>query len=346
MGRERRPGQGLDLLLHRSARRCAELPPRAQRATSSARSRRSQGKRLLVVDDNATNRRILALQTAKWGMVARHRVAAGSAALARAGEAFDLAILDMHMPEMDGVALGARIRERRPDAAARAVQLARPARGAATPTSSSRLPGQAAPPVAALRHAGRALLAQRRRAAGRRRPAKPRSTPTMAARHPLRILLAEDNVVNQKLALRLLQQMGYRADLASNGIEAIESVERQTYDVVLMDVQMPEMDGLEATRRITAKWPRGRAPAHRRDDRQRDAGRPRDVPRRRHGRLPDQADPRRAARRSADAVAARGGALKMNTQQIADLAWAGQHEQAIAAATAALSASRSRPTSA
>ncbi|MBD2304181.1 response regulator [Chroococcidiopsis sp. FACHB-1243] len=218
------------------------------------------GKRLLIVDDSATNRKILMLQAQSWGMLPR-AAASGAEALEwlQRGDPFDLAVLDMQMPQMDGLSLAITIHQHpsyRKLPLLLLTSMGKPE--VASQSAAVKLSACLTKPVkqSQLYNVLLQILSEQSQPS-QVAPFLPKSS-TLSAQiaqtHPLNILLAEDNTVNQKVALLMLQQMGYRADVANNGLEVLAALQRQPYDVVLMDVQMPEMDGLEAARQICQRW--------------------------------------------------------------------------------------------
>ena len=228
-------------------------PVPGKATVESAEARSLVGVRVLVVDDNATNRRILSAQVRAWGM---EPVLASSGeealALLRREPPFALAILDGAMPEMSGVQLAARLREHPALRHLPFILL--------TSTTDLDMKREAARLGAASvltkpvkqSHLYEAILAvvAGQAVPSRRGVARAEIDATLGVQVPLRLLLAEDNVINQKVALMLLRRLGYRADVVANGREVLEAIRRRTYDVILMDVQMPEMDGLETTRKL------------------------------------------------------------------------------------------------
>jgi signal transduction histidine kinase/DNA-binding response OmpR family regulator len=213
--------------------------------------------RVLVVDDNLVNRRILQEWLTRWKMVPSV-VESGAAALdalvrgSETGAPFSLVLLDVNMPAMDGFEVARRIKEDSRLAGATIMMLS--SRG----QSAERANGQAIGIAQYLTKPieQRELLAAMGRVlAPERLP--PTLTPAMLASEPperrLRVLVAEDNIVNQRIASIVLQKRGHRVTIANNGREALVAYERESFDVVLMDVQMPQMDGLEATAAIRAR---------------------------------------------------------------------------------------------
>ena len=221
---------------------------------------------VLIVDDNATNRKILSHQVSSWGMV-HQESDSGVRALellrsaTAQGHSYDLAILDLMMPGMDGFELARRIKSDPLLAATRLVMLT--SYGQRGDGTTARETGVAAYLTKPIRQSHlfdclTNVVSQPSVETGMETSSS--GTPAqLITRHVLKettmmtnhlILIAEDNIVNQKVAVRQLQKLGYRADAVANGREAVEALEKVPYDVVLMDCQMPEMDGYEATAEI------------------------------------------------------------------------------------------------
>jgi signal transduction histidine kinase/DNA-binding response OmpR family regulator/HPt (histidine-containing phosphotransfer) domain-containing protein len=214
------------------------------------------GKRLLIVNDNATYRHLLSLQTRSWGLEAQAVESSAAALRYLATEIFDVVVLDLQMPPIDGAMLTQAIRQLPQGRMLPLILLSTLDRSEPASDLLFQFTWVLTKPLKQAQLYNALLQALGAPA--------PISAPTatglslhrdLGARHPLRILVADDNVVNQKVALHLLEKMGYRADVAGNGLEVLSALNRQTYDVVLLDVQMPEMDGLTAAQEICQTWP-------------------------------------------------------------------------------------------
>jgi signal transduction histidine kinase/HPt (histidine-containing phosphotransfer) domain-containing protein len=240
------PGKGSTF--HFTANFQAE--PQAARET---RQSKLADLKVLIVDDNVSSRRTLAEQATRWGMIPESVENPQRALELLRRDQFDVAVIDLHLPGMDGIALAAEI-HKLPGAAMLPLVLLTPLGIRADAPTAARIafancvakPVKPAQLCAALE---RALFSPKIIA-----PTAPvRPGQLLAERLPLRILLVDDNAINQKVAARILHQIGYHPDLAGNGREALAVLDQKPYDLIFMDLMMPEMDGLEATQTIRSR---------------------------------------------------------------------------------------------
>ena len=210
-----------------------------------------KNKKALILDDNDTNRKLLVSQIKSWGM---QSIAfdSGKKALAKlkSGEKFDLGLIDMQMPQMDGVSFAKEVLKLEH----KLPMLLLTSQGQSkqyTKEISRYFKSYLIKPIKKA-HLYRDLLTvfERRKTSDKFKSRKVLIDDSFAKNFPHRILLAEDNLINQKVAERLLSKLGYKIDIVSNGLEAFKAVKKIPYDIVLMDVQMPELGGIQATQKI------------------------------------------------------------------------------------------------
>ena len=220
-------------------------------------------KRILLVEDNGSNRKAFA-QYLRWAGAELRAVATSKEALdlLSGGERFDAIVLDLQLPEMDGLTLAQFVR-RVPGCDATPLLLLTDTRlrsddprpGAVGVSLYIHKPIRPAQVFDALVRAVDRMPRTEKKA-----PANSEFDSTMAERLPLRLMLADDNIINQKVGVKMLQRLGYRPEVAANGVEVLKLLEQQPFDLIFLDVQMPEMDGFEAARRIHTQWPDPRRP--------------------------------------------------------------------------------------
>lgn len=223
----------------------AQVPPRAYEKAPE----NFAGKKLLLVDDNVANRQLLSTRAHSWGIsVAAFESAASALEDVQRGNAYDVAVLDIQMPEIDGIHLARELQKLTDMPLIAWTSLGRrEAQGAELFTAYLHKPLRPATLFEVLDRIFNSSSSGRTKATSQ-------FDAEMGRRHPLKILVADDLYVNQKMMLIILQKMGYQADAAANGLEVLQAMERARYDVIFMDVNMPEMDGLEATRQIVQDY--------------------------------------------------------------------------------------------
>ena len=211
--------------------------------------------RILVVAADSTERRVIALQCEQWGARSTPATPEEAIKVVQSGQPFDLAVVEHRRPDIDGVALSAALRAlRRPDQLPIVlIAVATPGPDETAAADSGVIQATLTKPVAARRLHD--VLVQ----VGAHEAAPPSPAPETAA-GGLRVLIADDNALNQNLLKRMVAKLGHTVDVVSNGREAVAAVAQQPYDALLMDVLMPEMDGLVAAEAICRRWPRGNRP--------------------------------------------------------------------------------------